>query len=61
MKVKISTDSAAMAGRISGSTMYQKMRHSATPSTRAASISSLGRDWMKLRMNRVQNPVWNAM
>ena len=27
MKVKISTDSAAMAGRISGSTMNQKIRH----------------------------------
>ena len=61
MKVKTSTDSAAMAGRIRGSTMYQKMRHSLTPSTRAASISSNGSALMKFRMNRVQNPVWKAM
>ncbi len=50
-----------MAGRISGSTTYQKMRISVTPSTRAASISSRGRARMKLRMKSVQNPVWNAM
>ena len=52
---------AARAGRISGSTTYQKMRTSETPSTRAASISSRGRARMKLRMKSVQNPAWNAM
>ena len=61
MKVKTSTDSAAMAGRTSGSTICQNICHSVTPSTRAASISSRGRALMKLRMNSVQNPVWKAI
>ena len=57
MKVKISTDSAAIAGFINGRTLNQKIRNSDTPSTRAASINSNGRALMKLRMNSVQNPV----
>ena len=54
------TASAAMAGRISGSTMRLKIFHSLTPSTRADSISAKGRALMKLRMNSVQKPVWKA-
>ena len=53
-------ESAAMAGFISGSTTYRKMRNSPTPSTRADSISANGSARMKLRMKSVQNPVWNA-
>ena len=59
-KVKISTARAAIAGRISGSTMWRKIFHSLTPSTRALSISAKGRALMKFRMNRVQKPVWKA-
>ena len=61
MKVKTSTDSAASAGRTSGSTTFQKICHSLAPSMRAASISSCGRSRMKLRMKKVQKPVWKAM
>ena len=48
---------AAMAGRMSGTTINQKIRTSLTPSTLADSISSKGNARMKLRINRVQNPV----
>ena len=50
-----------MAGFIRGSTTNQKIRHSDTPSTRAASISGKGSARMKFRMKSVQNPVWKAM
>ena len=53
MKVKINTDSAAIAGRMSGRTMREKICHSDTPSTRADSINSNGRPLMKLRMKRL--------
>ena len=61
MKVKTRIESAAMAGFMSGSTTWRKIRNSLTPSTRADSMRANGRARMKLRMKRVQNPVWNAM
>ena len=55
------TDTPAIAGRTSGDTMRQKTVSSPAPSTRAASSASSGMSRMKLRMNSVQKPVWNAM
>jgi len=57
MKVKIKTERAAIAGRMRGKTTNQKILISLTPSTRAASTNSNGNNLIKLRINKMQNPV----
>ena len=56
-KVKIKTESAAIAGLTSGRTIRVKIFHSEAPSTLAASKSSEGSCAMKLRMKKTQKPV----
>ena len=57
IKVKINTDSAAIAGLVNGRTIFKNILNSEVPSILAASNNSFGKAYIKFLMNKVQKPV----